>query len=52
MLFVWAIYFSIGLYILMPGLVVGWSMPEHPIVKVLGSLVAITFWPLLFLARK
>lgn len=52
MLFIWAIYFSIGLFILMPGLVAEWSTPEDPIVKVLGSLIAITCWPLVFLVRK
>lgn len=47
----WAIYVSIGLWILMPGLVLAWEEEESLLVKVLGTIIAILCWPMIFLVR-
>lgn len=49
----WVGYISIGLWILMPGLVFAWdTTDEHPAIKVTGSIVAVLLWPLAFLDIK
>ncbi len=45
---IWAIYTSVGLWILMAGIVVAWSQEPDIVVKVLGTMVAVLFWPLMF----
>ena len=48
----WVGYVSIGLWILMPGLVFVWDTEKSPwIIKVIGSIIAILIWPTIFLVN-
>lgn len=53
MMWFWVGYISIGLWILMPGLVYAWEDTDHhPVLKVIGSIVAVLVWPLAFMDLK
>lgn len=45
----WVAYISIGTYILIPAIVQVWNTQDnHPILKIIASLVTILVWPLIF----
>lgn len=46
---IWAIYISVGLWILIPGIVHAWETEDsHWGIKVLGTIIAVVGWPLVF----
>lgn len=49
----WIAYFSIGLYLIMPGIVKAWDTVNDGIgVKIIGALIAVLVWPVAFLPRS
>lgn len=45
----WVAYISLGLWILMPGIVLAWdTVDEDKTIKVVGTIVAVLLWPLAF----
>lgn len=53
MMWFWVAYLSIGLYLLMPGIVEAWDTVDDDIgVKIIGTLIAILVWPVGFLPRS
>lgn len=50
MIWFWTAYISVGLWILMPGIVEAWETDHsHWGIKVLGTIIAVLGWPLMFL---
>jgi hypothetical protein len=50
MIWFWTIYISIGLYVLMPGLVYAWETSEFSLgIKIVGAIVSVLIWPVVFI---
>lgn len=50
MMWFWVGYISIGLWILMPGIVFAWdTTEEHVLIKAIGTIVAVLIWPIAFM---
>jgi len=48
----WVGYFSIGLWLLMPGIVYAWeTTDENFIIKCIGVFITVLLWPLPYLQR-
>lgn len=53
MMWFWVGYISIGLWLLMPGIVYAWdTTDDHPLIKITGSILAVLVWPLAFTGIK
>lgn len=53
MMWFWVGYISIGLWILMPGIVHVWETEQdHITIKVLGTALAVLAWPLVFVSNR
>lgn len=52
MIWFWTFYIAVGTYILVPGIVTAWDIDPSPwAIKVLGSILAVLIWPLVFVFK-
>jgi hypothetical protein len=48
----WIGYFSLGIFLLMKGIVLAWdTMDYHIAIKIIGTIIAVAIWPLAFITK-
>lgn len=48
----WIGYFSLGIFLLMEGIVLAWDTMDSPLpIKIVGTIIAIAIWPLAFINK-
>jgi len=48
----WVGYISLGLFLLMEGIVFAWTTTEaHFIIKLIGTTIAVVGWPFAFISK-